>query len=115
MHGWGVLSADDEQEVLTAANIEKECKLMFADMQDGLHGGSEKSVPTLWEEKYVWTVEYVQQSIDKIKKEIFRWYLQIFKGSCQQKVETYGPDKVNDIFKARRPSKFARSRYWPAS
>ena len=100
--GWGSrrvkLLVYDEQQALTAANVENECKLMFADMRDGLHGGSEKTVATLWGENYVWEVEYVQQSIDKVKKEIFRWYLQIFDGTCKTKIETYGPERVNEIY-----------------
>ena len=52
--GWGSRRAKllvyDEQEVLTAANIDDQCKLMFADMRDGLHGGSEKTVAALWGE-----------------------------------------------------------------
>ena len=103
--GWGSrrvkLLVYDEQQALTAINIDEECKLMFADMRDGLHGGSEKTVATLWDEEYVWEVEYVQQSIDKIKKEIFRWYLHIFEGSCKTKVETYGPQKVNEQFRRK--------------
>ena len=51
----------DEQQALTAANLDDECKLMFADMRDGLHGGSEKTVAALWrDENYVWEGDVVR-------------------------------------------------------
>ena len=100
--GWGSrrvqLLVHDKQPVLTANNINDQTKIMLADMQDGLHGGNEKNAGWLHEQDYVWTIEFVQQNIDKIKKEIFRWYLQIFDGSCLTKVRTYGPDRVQEIY-----------------
>ena len=88
----------DEQQPITAANAQVEAAIMFDDMDDGFHGGSQRTAKELYSQDYAWEPQYVEKSVHRIKQDLYKWYLTIFTGTCLTKVKSYGVDRVNEIY-----------------
>ena len=88
----------DEQQAITASNAQVEAAIMFDDMDDGFHGGSQRTAKELYTQDYAWEATYIEKSIHRIKQDLYKWYLTIFTGTCLTKVKSYGVDRVNEIY-----------------
>ena len=83
------------QSTVTAANVNEEAGIMFADILSRDKSEYDK----LWKKDYCWEVDYVQASVDEEKKKLFSFFALIFEGRCLTTIKQLGWAKVDTIFK----------------